>query len=220
MLLLYFLGSDLIQKVTKERRILSIKELKEFQKNRTVPNNDQISLKLIQQYFEEYILPYKYTYSCDNSLTITFNIEKEQFCHLLYGSPGKISKAKSYKGMEGYCKIANETITFNNLDHSLKHKAKIRSKNFIFLETLLDKPKIIQYNGNIVKKGNDIKIGESLIDASFLMNKDINDQQMHFFIKNISSKKIVPITFFPQKDTCYIDRQIILKVHNNLKEKV
>ena len=64
------------------------------------------------------------------------------------------------------------------------------------------------------------KLKESLIQSKFLLYRELNTGSIvHLFVdERGSSKKLIPISFFPDNDENYISEQIKFKV-NNIKIK-
>lgn len=197
-----------------------------FKEDRVLPTIDQLSLKFLQSYYENQILPYTFVYKCPNSMSIEFSVEKENFCHLILGTiPKGISKASQYKGLAGYEAINNNIVTLNNLPAQPKEfikNVRKKARGFIYLDTLLDYPTpTIIYNKEIVESGK-IPVGESNIDADFLLCKKIGNQNLHLFLKNRNVKKdnpiTVPISFLiqPVSKSRYLNNQkplIVLGKH-------
>lgn len=205
---------------------LTLENVAKFKEGRALPTIDQLSLKFLQSHYENHILPYTFIYKCPNSMSIEFSVEKENFCHLILGTiPKGTSKAYQYKGLPGYEAIKNNTVTFNNLPSQpkeFKKNVKNKARGFIYLDILLDYPTpTIIYNKNIVESGK-IPVGESNIDADFLLCKKIGKQNLHLFLKNKNVKKdnpiTVPVSFLiqPASKSRYLNNQkplIVLGKH-------
>lgn len=184
-------------------------------------SSNPITLKDLVDYYEKNIRPYKYVYHCAHGLKLEFDITEDQLCHLLFGTiPSGIHNRSKFAGQTGYNAIKSGEVEIKDLPHKTKSKAKNRIKYFFYIDKLLSNPSVIHYNGNIVRKGDHIKIGESLIDANYLFTKSVMGEKkiLHFFLKTVG-KKIEPITFFAQEDTCYIENQLRFKVLRSEKIK-
>lgn len=181
--------------------------------------NDETSPNELQQvleYYERNIEPYKYIFHCELGLTLEFTIEKNQLCHLLFGTIEKsISNRRNFYGETGYNAIKKGTIKkISDLPYKNRSHARNRIKYFYQIDKLLKNPKVIHYNQNIVRKGNDIKIGKSIIKANYLCTKILTEEKdfiIHLFLK-ISGKRLEPVSYFAQKDDSYIKDQLKIKV--------
>lgn len=85
------------------------------------PLRGKISLKLLLDYYEAYLHPFKYCYKFPDGSVIDLRFEKKRLCHLLgietiakkrYTS---YSQLKRYKGDHGYRRIENGEIDFDHL---------------------------------------------------------------------------------------------------------
>jgi len=180
-----------------------------------IPEKSEIKLKILQDYFNKFIYPYKFVYICDYDLTIEFIFEKHEFCHLLLGTIEKgFPDAKKYKGMEGYNQIFLEKITTKNLPSKLWDYAKTRIKYFHFLEDILNEPEVIFFNPNIVDRGN-YKIATTRIKAEFLFYKRISNTNVLFFL--LKERYLKPFSFFSDKTENYIQNQIKLTLVSKKK---
>lgn len=167
-------------------------------------------------FYESYIMPYKYIYICDNNLKIEFNITPEEVCHLIFGTLGQNIKKKSdYKGLKGFNNIKSKSLKFKELPYDLQKKPKPRIKALMALPQLLDNPKIIYFNQQIINVGIS-KIFKSDIDANFLIYNEIENINVHLFLRNIIRKgnfeKISCVSLFHNKPKTYIENQIELRV--------
>jgi len=86
----------------------------------TKPLISDISLQVLQELYEQYLLPYSFVYELSNDDTIVLHFEKENFCHL-FGLEkmltGKIlaMDLKKYKGMHQFLKENDPDMLFNKL---------------------------------------------------------------------------------------------------------
>lgn len=195
-------------------QVLSVDKIKEYQQKHLKLKDEDINLKDLMIFYEENIIPYLYTYECEHELKVRFSFEDENLCHLLYGTVDKtFSNRKNYTGKQGYECIKNETVTFEKLPEKLKKKCIHRIKSFLLIEKILEKPKVIIYNKNMVDRK---KLKESLIQSKFLLYRELNTGSIvHLFVdERGNSKKLIPISFFPDSDENYISEQIKFKVVN------
>ena len=174
------------------------------------PNNELYDILL---FYENKIRPYKYTYKCEFGTTISFTIEPDEVCHLFFGSlkNKNVPNAKLFKGQAGYDAILNGTVT--KVPYQLVNDFKSKSLAFYKLPELLNEPIAIYYNENIVQKGN-IRGFYSDINGDFLLYKEIDNKNIHFFLKHFPNKndRLIPYSTFHNKKNDYIVNQKIIKV--------
>jgi hypothetical protein len=97
--------------------MLDIHTFAQLNKN---PSITDISLKLLQEYYEYYLLNNTYQYHLEDGQVISLPFKEKDFCHLL-GIKKIIERAihpsKHYKyyGEAGYENVKNRTIDFNHL---------------------------------------------------------------------------------------------------------
>lgn len=115
------------------------------------PSIDQLTVKLLQEYYDHYLYPNKYRYELDDKNVVELVFNKENLCHLL-GIETIIQKAVpmnqhvNYKGMRGYDNITNGTITFETLKHMDKKRFKSGKDKFVFffwLHKLVESPNLL-----------------------------------------------------------------------------
>lgn len=217
---------DNLSQANTSSNILTLTDIPILQAKHEMPSIDCISLKLLQDFFENEIMPYEYIYLCNNGLRIKFNIGKEDFCHLIYGTINKsLGNHRLYKGILGYDNIKNSAVNMGNLPSQIKSYARYRLKAFIFLPILLRGPGIIYFNQKLVPKGS-TGLKTTDIDADFLLYKQVGTIKAHLFLKNIYSKSgnenTSCISFFHDENDNYIRNQIGLKVNrvqiNSIKD--
>lgn len=176
----------------------------------SVPNNELYDLLM---FYEKEIRPYEFTYICEFGTTINFTMEPDEVCHLFFGSlkNKQIPNAKLYKGVDGYNAILNGVVT--EVPYQLKKEFKSKSIAFYKLPELLSSPVAIYFNEKIVQKGN-IKGLHSEIDGDFLLYKEIDNKNIHFFLKHFPMKnnRLVPYSTFHNKKNDYIVDQKEIKI--------
>lgn len=168
----------------------------------------------ILMFYETKIRPYEYTYKCEFGTIIKFTMEPDEICHLFFGSlkDKNVPNAKYYKGILGFNSILNKTIT--TVPYQLKKDFKIKSLAFYKLPELLKSPIAIYFNDSIVPKGC-IKGRSTDIDADFLLYKEIDNKNIHFFLKYFSNKnRLVPYSTFHNKKNDYIINQKRIKIEH------
>lgn len=89
--------------------------LEQLMARTTKPLITDISLQVLQELYEQYLLPYTFIYELSNNETIVLHFEMDNFCHLLGLEKmvsGKIAAQdlKNYKGLDGWSKIKDGTI--------------------------------------------------------------------------------------------------------------
>lgn len=196
------------ENIKEQKPNFTLDRVKELLAMKDMPEISEVSLQVLQTYYENEILPYKYRYECNNGLTLDFFVEKSEFCHLLLGSVDKlVSDPNTYKGVKGYDNIKNNVVTIDNLPSKIKDSARYRIKSFIFLPLLLKNPQIIYFNKHI---------SNTQIPADFLLYKTFEKIKMHFFLKTINNKTghLACLSFFHNEGDKYISNQIKLKVKN------
>lgn len=194
----------------------TLERLINYRNTKKIPEKNEIKFKTIQKYFEKFIYPYKFVYTCDYNLKIEFIFEKQEFCHLFFGTIEKgFPNAKKYRGLEGYNEISSEHINMKNFPPKLWDYSKTRIKYFHFLDLILEDPEVIYFNPQIVDRGN-YKIATTRIKAEFLFFKKITNMNLLFFL--LKEKNLKPLSFFPDKTENYTQNQIKLTIKN--KEKI
>ncbi|MCQ4086386.1 PBECR4 domain-containing protein [Saccharibacillus sp. JS10] len=120
------------------------------------PKIDEINLRLLQEFYAQYLNPKTYTYTLADENVIILKFEEDKFCHLVgveQSVRGSVSPnvLNSYKGKNGWNRIKNEEITFAHLK-ATGGKAKfgdikIKLVYFYLLPHILSSPnKVVYYN--------------------------------------------------------------------------
>lgn len=144
------------------------------------PKIDEISLQLLQEFYEAYICPYTYIYVLNNNVTIKLNLYEADFCHLLglqYITSNN-KKVQVIKGQKGYDKIKNNLITFQTLKSLNKQgfiDIRSRIKYFPFIYQLLRTPSALKFDKAC--------LGKCKIDCEFLFYDDFNNSIIHLGIE-------------------------------------
>ncbi|SED17814.1 PBECR4 domain-containing protein [Paenibacillus sp. GP183] len=115
------------------------------------PKIDEISLELLQAYYEAFLVPYTYAFTLDNGMEINLDFDKEHFCHLTGIGKVAIGSVKNkeldkYFRLEGYDNIKNGVITLQHLKKLNKGKFKqIKDKLVFFylLPNIVESPEIL-----------------------------------------------------------------------------
>ncbi|MEK4529824.1 PBECR4 domain-containing protein [Paenibacillus sp. FSL H8-0104] len=132
----------------------------------TKPVIADISLQVLQQLYEQHLLPYMFTYELENHDPVKLHFEKDNFSHLLGLEKmveGKVGNLAQYRGLEGWKNIKNGTI---NREHMRSRAGKpnfnsLKGKWIYFLAL----PRILTSDTSMIKFN---KLGaELLIYGSF-----------------------------------------------------
>ena len=166
------------------------------------------------EFYDSSIASFTYSYQCKFGTNITFSIEPEKVCHLLFGTlkDKNLVNSNEYKGIKGYTNIKDKTIT--EVPNQLKRAFKSKSPAFSNLDKLLANPTVIYFNQNLATS-NGIK---TRIPADFLLYKQIGSLKVHLFLQWIErEKRFVPISTFHNKENGYTKDQIELKIISKTK---
>lgn len=100
----------------------------------------RLTTQVLQEFYEEYLVPNTYIYSLDNGEMIHLIFNKDQFCHLLGFS------YFGYNGIAGWKQLKNRNIVISNISNMASHKREeIRITNFPKIVTILDNPTVYLY---------------------------------------------------------------------------
>lgn len=184
------------------------------------PRINDISLKLLKDYYEAYLSPYVYTYQTKNlseNNSFSVMLSQENFCHLL--GIEKIHKYHvnkkdlyQYSGIPGWNNIDAGIITFDSM-RSLNFKGfkdnKYKYIYFYCLPRLLEKPLAIKFDPLVyISNGTDRKTNLSF-DIVFYDTYD--HAYVHLgLIKNEITGYYCPQSLFVEKEKTvdpYIDNQ-------------
>lgn len=163
-----------------------------------------LSLIEIINHYDTVLSPFNYIIKSQNNLTLEFDIKPSEVCHLLFGTINKgLPMRQNYKGLNGYNKIKDETVTWDNLPHSVKKHSNIRTEYFDKFHKLLDKPSSgIFYNSKIVQNIHALKLKTTDIQGDFLIYKVIDNCILHLILENVSTNgtyRLTPKCFFVRK---------------------
>ena len=168
------------------------------------PRINDISLSILQEYYNMFLFPFIYTYS------ITDNYEKKKiqlhfddiaFCHLLgiesiAKGHVKYNELSNYRGKKGWNNIKSGKINFQHLrDLNNKKFKNIKTKfvYFYLIPNLIEKPLAVKFDGNMVSPP--VKI-----HCEILFYSSYNNSIVHLGIdKNKDDLFYYPRTFFVEK---------------------
>lgn len=155
-------------------------------------------------YYDSVLSPYRYILTSHNGLTLDFDIKPNEMCHLVFGTiDDKLPKKENYKGLKGYQKLKDGTVTWNNLPHAVKKHSNIRTEYFDQLHKVIEKPTgAIFYNSQIVPNPHALKLKSTDIQGDYLIYKKTESCILHLILANIrggSTIRLIPTCFFVRK---------------------
>jgi hypothetical protein len=168
-----------------------------------LPKISEISLKLLQEFYDIYICPNIYVFQLENKKIIKLEFLDVNLCHLMgFQHIVPYKSIKFYSGENGYMGVFNEDITIKKL-RSIDERKFSRDKDkilcFSFLYQLLRPCEIIKFN-NIV--------GHSKITCEFILYDTQYERRIHLGIEKDEKREIYyPRTFIVERGNS--DRFII-----------
>jgi hypothetical protein len=162
---------------------------------------NEISLKLLLDYYEFHLTPYIFKFEVEQMPTIELTFPPAQFCHLLgiekIMAAGRkhFKDAKEYKGLLGYEKIKNGTLTLETLKKQ-PHKEffgknKRKFTHFHLIPDLLESPELIKFDRSKVNPPTEI-------EADIVFYNQITNYYLHLGVVKTNEKgnRFVPKSFF------------------------
>lgn len=182
------------------------------------PKINDISLKILSEYYEMFLYPFIYNYHIktdDGDKDIELRFDLENFCHLLgvetivkHSVP--YSDLHNYKGKDGWDNVSNLSIDIPYLKGLNKRKflnVKAKYVYFYLIPELIEKPMAVKYNINNV-------VPQTRIECEILFYSNVKDDNaiIHLGIEKCDDGYYVPRTFFVEKvskkeDDIYIKKQ-------------
>ncbi|GEK30349.1 hypothetical protein KZO01_06580 [Kurthia zopfii] len=197
----------------------------EFASSTTVPTADQLSLKLIIEYYDEFLEPYLFSYRTkENDLTINLKFSKAHAPHLIgmhyapnikYGRNS--SKANKFKGFSGYSGVKSGSITKQTIKDILPKKPKYykdmtkKMRYFFCLHTVLENPEGIYYNKEINSRSSNI-------DCDIILYKSMYGQIIHLGLVK-AGDQYAPKTMLVEAKTYFIDGQTPIEIQKTEKSR-
>lgn len=182
---------------------LSCEQLRECQSK---PKISDISLILLSEYYEKYLMPFIYTYKIINKdkevRYIKLRFDSFRFCHLL----GIESIVKTninrkdihnYKGNDGWNNIKQGVITINSLKKINKGKYKSKKDKMVFfylIPRIIDNPRGVIYYKEKVSENN-------TIECEMLFYDEFEKSYVHLGIDSDKDGVYYPRTFFIERVT-------------------
>jgi hypothetical protein len=175
-----------------------------------VPKISEISLKLLQEFYDIYICPNIYVFQLENNNTIELEFLDVNFCHLMgfqHIVPYKLSKF--YGGENGYMGVFNGDITIRKL-RSIDSRKFARDKDkilcFSYIYKLLRSCKIIRFSNNLLR---------SRISCEFILYDTQFERRIHLGIEKDEKRGVYyPRTFLIERENGdkYVANQECLKI--------
>ncbi len=156
-----------------------------------VPNESNIDIRTIQEFYENYLMPYIFKYQLNDDLAITLKFHKTNFCHLLglhYITSSTMHHIK-YEGDFGYKKIRDEGLSFEKLEAINKHEFDLNRNRilyFPFVYQLLQNPYVIEFDKAKVKKCS--------VDCKLMFYDEYHNVNIHLGVRS-KNGDFFPVTF-------------------------
>ncbi|MDT2830279.1 PBECR4 domain-containing protein [Vagococcus carniphilus] len=190
----------------------------------TVEENPQItdiSLKMLLDFYKEYLVPYKCIMCLENGCEIELEFPLERFPHLVgieqvaRHSMGTRRFYEEFKDMNGVEGVENEEITLRSLRQLSKNKFNSNKDKIVFFFLLSKIVKIS--NGDIIVEYNSTQ-RPYIQDTNYLIYEESHKAIGHLGLKySEDSRMYYPNTFLVERKTINTDGlSIILADGNNL----
>lgn len=190
----------------------------DYASNTSIPTADQVTLKLVSEYYDVYLEPHIFTYTCEDEDSISLKFEHENFPHLVglhYAANEKYGKnsvkARDFRGYKGYENVKNGIVDKQTISSLLKKKTHYKNMNkklryFWTLHTVLEDPEAVFYN-----KSSNQKRKNNALDCDVLLYKFLHNQYIHVGLDK-KGDKYVAKTFLIEADPIFIDGQTAIKI--------
>lgn len=200
------------------KHLYTVEELHNLEKK---PKIDQINLKLLLEYWIQYLEPFEFQYVLEDegSSVISLRFPSENFAHLLgvetIAKRGgiKYPDTKKYKGQQAYDCILDENLTFESLKSLNKTIFKSVKDKFLYFYQI---PYLVEAASEII---NFSKTPGSLIECELLIYNDMHGVYVHLGLeKEDSGQFYIPRTFLIERNLGkkYID---VVNTEENKKIK-
>jgi hypothetical protein len=191
----------------------TISELYELTKN---PRINEVSLKLLADYYSTYLTPFEYRFFTEDDTYIAVRFPPEAFCHLVgmeFVAQKAVNRAEiyKYKGLDGFNNVNSGVISFDTLKKLNKGRFKSVKDKYVFFYLI---PKVFN-NKNAVQYRSE---GDSSILSDIIFYDNILNAYVHVgVVKNVDGV-YVPRTFFVERVTAsndglkFVENQIKLDI--------
>jgi len=181
----------------------------------SVPNESNIELKTILDFYEDYLMSKIFVYHLDNDVCIKLKFHKSNFCHLLglhYITSPNTNHIR-YEGNFGYNKIKKDGLSFETLESINKHEYELNKNRIIyfpFVYQLLQNPNAIDFDKT--------KIGKCNVDCKIMFYDEYHNVNIHLGIRG-NTEYFFPVTFLVEligntyKGDKFIQKQKTRKVY-------
>ncbi|MGG0657254.1 PBECR4 domain-containing protein [Rummeliibacillus pycnus] len=174
----------------------NIHELKE---TAVRPSLSNLTLKLLSEYYEAFLMPFIYKYELDDGTYLKLRCNDYNFAHLLgledivkneLKRQRRSTEIPNYKGKVAFDSCKNGTLTFDSIraiDRKKLNSYRLKSMYFFLIPELLINPDVVEYDQT--KSG-------SKINANLLFYKEEFNAYVHLGIIKESEKSgfFVPST--------------------------
>jgi len=175
----------------------------------TAPSIDDISLQLLQSFYDSYLLDNVFCYNLvdkvGKSIPVELGFLERDFCHLLglHHITGN-GTGRKVRGEDGYQRIKRGNVNFNTLraaNPSQFNNMKDRIKHFPLVYQLLQDPSVVQFDQSIVSN--------CMIACSMFLHDDYSTTKLHLGIASDTSPNFHSKTFIVERrnGTRYIQNQ-------------
>lgn len=202
-----FFSSDVLSGLFYFAEVVNLLlSLEELYVSKCNPSINKITLELLRQYYDRYLIPntYKFLINMNDELNeIILKFSEENFCHLL----GIESTVKgnvpyrtlgNYKGINGWNNIKDESLTFDLLKGINKKKFNDNKSKLVFfylIPRLLENAKVVDFNKELVD-------GDTRIECDLLFFDELQNAYVHLGIElDLELGFYVPRTFLIKKVT-------------------
>lgn len=194
------------------------------------PKINDISLAVLQEYYQMYLMPFVYTYYVavdDDVREFKLRFDSDKFCHLL-GIESiakyhvKMKDLYNYRGANGWKNIQNGSINFKHLKSLNKSKFQSVKAKFVYfylIPELIEEPLAVLFDGNKVNPPVSIEcemLFYSTYDNAVIhLGIDVDDEGIYFprtfFVEKLGNAKVDDVyTVNQTKIEVVKDRRTIL----------
>jgi len=183
-----------------------------------IPKLDELSLKIICDFYSNHICNYSYEYELSGNKNIKIRFFKENLCHLLGIHKVVPQQTKGfYIGNKGYEKIESDSLTIDDLikmNEKEFNKIKLRITAFHYIYKLLRQADMVKFYPERTRK-------YSRLRSEFIIYDEKNNFKIHLgILKEQNEKDIyVPETYIvisckDKRKDYYTEGQEYVKIIN------